>query len=320
MVRTLLAALLLAAPAFAQDYGYGQYNGDDSWSQVDNDAPPPPEQGPSVDDFRNDSELSWNGNWVLTPEYGWVWQPTRVDTSWQPYLYGRWAWTDAGWAWVSEEPFGWAVYHYGRWGYAPAMGWYWVPGSEWAPAWVAWRWGDRYAGWCALGPQGGYVPQRRWVWVDTPHFMDPVRHHVVPQPRNIGNPTPTVGPHAGPAVAAVERAIGRTVRPMPVRDAPTPQAAQAGSSNPMFYRPRAVAPSGPRVREERPRGYYDSTRNTPYARPAPAPAAGQNSGPRPAAAPSAAPAPAQPHATAPHATAPHAAPPSNAQQPKTQER
>ena len=229
MVRTLLAALLLAAPAFAQDYGYGQYNGDDSWSQVDNEAPPPPEQGPSVDDFRNDSELSWNGNWVLTPEYG-------------------------------------------------------------------------------------------WVWVDTPHFMEPVRHHVVPQPRNIGNPAPTLGPRAGPAVAAVERAIGRTVRPMPVRDAPTPQAAQAGSSNPMFYRPRAVAPSGPRVREERPRGYYDATRNTPYARPAPAPAAGQNSGPRPAAAPSAAPAPAQPHATAPHATAPHAAPPSNAQQPKTQER
>ena len=27
---------------------------------------------------------------------------------WQPYMYGRWMWTNAGWAWVSDEPFGWA--------------------------------------------------------------------------------------------------------------------------------------------------------------------------------------------------------------------
>jgi hypothetical protein len=28
---------------------------------------------------------------------------------------GMWAYTDAGWTWVSEEPYAWAVYHYGRW-------------------------------------------------------------------------------------------------------------------------------------------------------------------------------------------------------------
>ena len=30
----------------------------------------------------------------------------------------------------------------GRWFFDDSYGWVWVPGSEWAPAWVAWRYGD----------------------------------------------------------------------------------------------------------------------------------------------------------------------------------
>jgi len=92
-----------------------------------------------------------------------------VQPGWQPYLYGRWAWTDAGWAWISEEPFGWATYHYGRWAVLDDGGWGWLPGRVWAPAWVAWRYNDGYAAWCPLGPRGlVYEQPRQWVAVDTP--------------------------------------------------------------------------------------------------------------------------------------------------------
>jgi hypothetical protein len=32
-------------------------------------------------------------------------------------------------------------------------GWVWVPGSEWAPAWVSWRESDDYIGWAPLPPE-----------------------------------------------------------------------------------------------------------------------------------------------------------------------
>jgi len=57
------------------------------------------------------------GVWRETSSYGYVWQPQGAERSrsWRPYTNGRWVYTDAGWTWISEEPFGWATYHYGRW-------------------------------------------------------------------------------------------------------------------------------------------------------------------------------------------------------------
>ena len=201
----------------------------DAWSEP---APPPPEP---VLDFRGEADLSSNGRWIETPEYGTVWQPIRVASDWQPYRYGRWAWTDAGWAWVSDESFGWAVYHYGRWGFAPELGWYWVPGRVWAPAWVEWRFGDRYAGWCPLGPAGIAVVQpARWVWVETPHLLEPVPHHVVPlPPRYVTAMTaPVAGPRAGPPLRLVERAVGRAVVPVAARTVLGPRALPAAAVAP----------------------------------------------------------------------------------------
>src|SRR4051812_2044336 len=106
MTRILLATLLLAAPVLAQGRGYdGDYDpgyGYDDSGYGDSAAPPWDVSGstydaPSVDDFRNDRELSWSGEWIDTPEYGAVWRPRHVSEDWQPYLYGRWVWTDAGW-------------------------------------------------------------------------------------------------------------------------------------------------------------------------------------------------------------------------------
>src|SRR5690606_3356237 len=51
------------------------------------------------------------------------------------------------------EPYAWAVYHYGRWYDDDRLGWCWVPGRNWAPAWVTWRRGDRHVGWAPLPPE-----------------------------------------------------------------------------------------------------------------------------------------------------------------------
>jgi len=92
------------------------------------------------------------GSWINHSEYGWVWQPAQVSSSWQPYTKGHWAFTDYGWTWVSDDPWGWAVFHYGRWFKDTYYGWLWYPGSEWAPAWVVWRYNDDLIGWAPLPP------------------------------------------------------------------------------------------------------------------------------------------------------------------------
>jgi len=82
--------------------------------------------------------LSPYGRWVECQPYGWCWTPYGAAGDWRPYGDGSWTYTDVGWSWVSDEPWGWACYHYGRWMDHPDYGWVWVPGNEWAPAWVAW--------------------------------------------------------------------------------------------------------------------------------------------------------------------------------------
>ncbi len=96
------------------------------------------------------------GNWYEVSDYGYVWQPeVATNSNWRPYADGYWAYTDQGWTWVSYEDFGWATYHYGRWARLADYGWVWVPGTEWAPAWVSWRTGGDYVGWAPLPPAGG---------------------------------------------------------------------------------------------------------------------------------------------------------------------
>jgi hypothetical protein len=69
-----------------------------------------------------------------------------------PYSEGYWQRTEAGWYWVSAEPWAWATYHYGRWDLSADFGWYWVPQIQWAPAWVSWHSGGGYIGWAPLYP------------------------------------------------------------------------------------------------------------------------------------------------------------------------
>ena len=93
------------------------------------------------------------GNWMRTLEYGDVWKPRISNpTVWAPYTVGRWHYTELGWHFTSSEPWGWACYHYGRWVRYRTVGWCWVPGREWAPAWVSWRTSPRHIGWSPLPP------------------------------------------------------------------------------------------------------------------------------------------------------------------------
>lgn len=100
------------------------------------------------------------GDWVYVDDGVYAWRPGRVVHGWMPYAYGRWVWSSCGWYWVSEEPWSWAAYHYGRWHYDDWYGWVWIPGYDWAPAWVEWRYGPEYVGWAPLGPYALFSAQR----------------------------------------------------------------------------------------------------------------------------------------------------------------
>src|SRR5579884_1179913 len=80
-------------------------------------TPPPADAGaPTFDAFHN--ELAPYGTWIQEPGYGWVWRPTvaAFDPAWHPYGNGgHWIYTDNGWYWESDYPWGNITFHYGRW-------------------------------------------------------------------------------------------------------------------------------------------------------------------------------------------------------------
>lgn len=93
------------------------------------------------------------GEWIEIDRYGYAFRPNTNQTAmWRPYTDGGWVYTEYGWTWRSNEPFGWATYHYGRWAKLPRLGWVWIPGTEWGPAWVSWRRSSDYIGWAPLPP------------------------------------------------------------------------------------------------------------------------------------------------------------------------
>ena len=92
------------------------------------------------------------GEWVYNDRYGWCWYPDNISVDWRPYTEGSWLYTDAGWTFNSTAPYGWATFHYGRWFYDDDQGWLWYPDTEWAPAWVAWRYNKNHVGWAPLTP------------------------------------------------------------------------------------------------------------------------------------------------------------------------
>ena len=181
--------------------------------------------------------LSPYGRWEVVGSYGRCWIPGGVDADWGPYSNGYWQRTDAGWYWASDEPWGWATYHYGRWDLSPQFGWYWVPQTQWAPAWVSWRQGGGYVGWAPLGPSGrGVVTDNRrgaapggYVFVEERRFLDPVRLKTV-----IGNNTVITKTvvNQGPGLAVIEKASGRKMQAVPVRQLRSQEEAKVVARHP----------------------------------------------------------------------------------------
>lgn len=141
--------------------------------------------------------LSPYGEWIAISGGVYAWRPIGVAVGWRPYTLGRWVWTDYGWYWVSDEPWGWAVFHYGRWYYDDFYGWIWIPGYDWAPAWVEWRYGGDYIGWAPLGPYAvfsihwgihyrtrWYTPVHWWSFVHCRYISTPHIYRYVDRPEN----------------------------------------------------------------------------------------------------------------------------------------
>lgn len=138
----------------------------------------------SIDFFYD--HLESYGSWQEVGDYGYCWRPYDIDEDWRPYSDGRWVYTDAGWTWYSEEPYGWAVYHYGRWVNIDDLGWIWVPGTEWGPGWVSWRHSSRYVGWAPLPPEAYFRINIGFsAWVDDYYDIGP-RHYCFVENRNFG--------------------------------------------------------------------------------------------------------------------------------------
>ena len=214
-------------------------------------------------------DLAPYGNWIERPSYGWVWAPRSVSTSWRPYQDGHWVWTDLGWTWVSDEPYGWATYHYGRWYDDPELGWVWVPGDEWGPAWVSWQEGADYIGWAPLPPSvtltfGGILSvtlaPESYVFVPQRYFLAPrIVTYVVPETRVRGFWGRTRNftryrrsgdriYNDGVPVEQVQRFVGRPVPRYQIADARSARATRVQGNQVTVFRPqvqRANVPPPP---------------------------------------------------------------------------
>jgi hypothetical protein len=111
-----------------------------------------PPATPSLDYFQ--AHLTPYGQWIDVPGIGPAWIPAEANNpDWRPYMdAGHWEYTDAGWYWQSDYPWGDIAFHYGRWirNDFTAARWAWVPAYDWAPSWVAWREGEDGMGWAPL--------------------------------------------------------------------------------------------------------------------------------------------------------------------------
>lgn len=141
------------------------------------------------------------GVWEESPSFGWIWTPS--EEGFVPYARGRWVDTEAGPTFLADEPWGWAAAHYGRWFLrARDARWYWVPGTRWGPAWVAWRVAREHVGWCALPPEGwsrtspdeGYAG---WQFVPAEDFLGPSVTGRTYGARDVPWLMATSRPHAG---------------------------------------------------------------------------------------------------------------------------
>lgn len=204
--------------------------------------------------------LSPYGNWVMYPDYGYVWIPA-LGPDFFPYSTGGyWAYTEFGWTWVSDYAWGWAPFHYGRWHYDPFYGWLWIPGNEWGPAWVVWRRSPGYYGWAPLAPgisinlvfsDSYHPPHEHWVFVNEQYIGRPdINNYYGPRKDNsqlVHNSTIINNTRedknrstiyiTGPDKNEVQKARGKEIEPITVRETDKPDQTVKDKQI-TIYRPR----------------------------------------------------------------------------------
>jgi hypothetical protein len=201
------------------------------------------------------------GNWIYLDPYGYVWTPRHMGYQWRPYSNGHWVMTEMGWTWMANERWGSIPFHYGRWGYDDYIGWFWVPGSTWGPAWVSWRWSDRYTGWAPLQPGielrvnmdfGSIsinIPNRFWIFLQTSRFLDSdIYRYTLPYERNAAILHSTSSHNnsyfrdnriynEGISIDVVRRVTKRNVSQYTIQDAQQPGLARISGKELQIYRP-----------------------------------------------------------------------------------
>jgi hypothetical protein len=181
------------------------------------------DDGQSLDLFY--ASLSPRGEWIAIEGGSYAWRPHGVEQGWRPYWNGHWVWSEQGWYWWSPEPWAWATYHYGRWYYDDVYGWVWIPGYDWAPAWVEWRYGGDVIGWAPLGPYALFsapvgiryerhwvTPVRWWIFVGCGAFT---RHEVWREAYPPGENDRFI--HGSRSIGSIRYTGGRMVVPGPDR-------------------------------------------------------------------------------------------------------
>ena len=157
-------------------------------------------------------------------------------TPYVPYTNGSWVNTDNGWYFQAATPEEEIVHHYGRWEKSPTLGWVWLPGKVWSPAWVDWKKDDKLMAWAPL-PYSTVVvndavapvviPADRYVTIEQPHFLDPVYtyRYIAPDPIvTVQSMSPLPGivvvnnniVDRGPDVVYVEKVTGKKAFLFPI--------------------------------------------------------------------------------------------------------
>ena len=215
-----------------------------------------PDRGITLQTFYD--ELSYYGDWVDNPDYGYVWRP-NVGRDFRPYYTnGRWAMTEYGNTWVSDYEWGWAPFHYGRWFYDDYDGWVWLPDTVWGPSWVSWRTGGGFYGWAPLGPRSSinnnfgrnyYVPNNHWVFIPQrciyypsyARYWEPQRNVYVfnntTYINNIYTYNGNVRCYTGPRADEIRRVTRQNVPIYRISDDDRPGSTKVDRGNVRIYRP-----------------------------------------------------------------------------------
>ncbi|MDP9080047.1 MAG: hypothetical protein M3O71_21690 [Bacteroidota bacterium] len=216
------------------------------------------QEGEYISDQQFYDDLDPDGTWVSDPQYGNVWIPNAED-GFRPYATrGHWVVTEYGNTWVSDYRWGWATFHYGRWRYDDYYGWEWIPGHEWAPAWVSWRHGGGYYGWAPLQPGisisisigGGYhVPDNYWVcapqaYINRPniynYYAPPTRAVTIIRNTTVINNTYVYNNTTyvtGPRREEIQRVTRRNVQVYKINNDNRPGTTRVQNNSVNFYRP-----------------------------------------------------------------------------------